>query len=178
MKRIHKDISIHTYIEYICVNKSIRILKNVFKNRHANDLQWNRKRCWRKCERATKTITGVSMSVCVKKCWQCWPERGGGRWKTGRGRAAVSCGRPLLQKKKKEEPKAPRSTKSVVPCAILFIYFSCILFFALCTHIDTLIHTHARAEQANFIFIFIISLRHINKSHGHDGEKLKMILNN
>lgn len=178
MKRIHKDISIHTYIEYICVNKSIRILKNVFKNRHANDLQWNRKRCWRKCERATKTITGVSMSVCVKKCWQCWPERGGGRWNTGRGRAAVSCGRPLLQKKKKEEPKAPRSTKSVVPCAILFIYFSCILFFALCTHIDTLIHTHARAEQANFIFIFIISLRHINKSHGHDGEKLKMILNN
>lgn len=80
--------------------------------------------------------------------------------------------------KKKEEPKAPRSTKSVVPCAILFIYFSCILFFALCTHIDTLIHTHTRAEQANFIFIFIISLRHINKSHGHDGEKLKMILNN
>lgn len=155
MKRIHKDISIHTYIEYICVNKSIRILKNVFKNRHANDLQWNRKRCWGKCERATKTITGVSMSVCVKKCWQCWPERGGGRWKTGRGRAAVSCGRPLLQKKK-EEPKAPRSTKSVVPCAILFIYFSCILFFALCTHTDA--HTHIYTSWAGQFHFHIYHL--------------------
>lgn len=177
MKRIHKDISIHTYIEYICVNKSIRILKNVFKNRHANDLQWNRKRCWRKCERATKTITGVSMSVCVwKSVDSVDPREGVGGERQGGGVRLSRVGAP--SSKKKEEPKAPRSTKSVVPCAILFIYFSCILFFALCTHIDTLIHTHARAEQANFIFIFIISLRHINKSHGHDGEKLKMILNN
>lgn len=79
--------------------------------------------------------------------------------------------------KKKEEPKAPRSTKSLVPCAILFIYFSCIYFLRFAhTHSHT--HIHPGAEQANFIFIFIISLRHINKSHGHDGEKLKMILNN
>lgn len=145
MKRIHKDISIHTYIEYICVNKSIRILKNVFKNRHANDLQWNRKRCWRKCERATKTITGVSMSVCVKKCWQCWPERGGGRWKTGRGRAAVSCGRPLLQKKKKNPSASFHQIGSAV-CNIVYIFFVYFIFCALHTHRQT--NTHTRAGWA------------------------------
>lgn len=155
MKRIHKDISIHTYIEYICVNKSIWILKNVFKNRHANDLQWNRKRCWRKCERATKTITGVSMSVCEKVLTVLTRERG---WEVKDRAGACGClvWAPPPPKKKKEEPKAPRSTKSVVPCAILFIYFSCILFFALCTHTDA--HTHIDTSWAGQFHFHIYHL--------------------
>lgn len=86
---------------------------------------------------------------------------------------AVSCGRLLLQKK---QPKA-RSTNRGAVCNIVYIFFVYFIFCAFHTHI------HMRLERANFIFIFIISLRHINKSHGHaatrnDGEKLKMILNN
>lgn len=155
MKRIHKDISIHTYIEYICLNKSIRILKNVFKNRHANDLQWNRKRCWRKCERATKTITGVSMSVCVwKSVDSVDPREGVGGERQGGGVRLSRVGAP--SSKKKKEPKAPRSTKSVVPCAILFIYFSCILFFALCTHTDA--HTHIDTSWAGQFHFHIYHL--------------------
>lgn len=121
----------------------------------------------KKMRTSNKTIT-ISLSLCVCVCGKVLTVLTRGGRGDGAVTGAVLCcvvWAPPTSKRSNRK----RVPQIEVPCAILFIYFSCILFFALSTHTQTytLIHTHMRPEQANFIFIFIISLRHINKSHGH-----------
>lgn len=105
------------------------------------------KKMLKKMRTSNKNYNGclyVCVCVCEKVLTVLTRERG---WEMKDRAGACGCLVWAPPPPKKEKPKAPRSTKSLVPCAILFIYFSCILFFALSTH--TLTHT-GRAGQFHF----------------------------